>query len=445
MRCSDCKSDNPDGLKFCNECGAALKRECPKCGFENSAAAKFCGQCAAKLENGPSGSRAATNDNAPAQIDNSSIVDQTVDGERKMVTSLFADIKGSTELMADLDPEEARAIIDPALRIMIRAVRSYEGYVVQSTGDGIYAVFGAPIAYEDHPQRGVYAALEMQKKLREHADRLAKLGKPTIEVRIGINSGEVVMRAVETGGRREYTSIGHTANLAARLQTLAPDGSIAVSERTRRLVEGYFELRPLGTATVKGISDPIEAHEVVGLGTLQRFQVSKQRGLNIFVGRDGELQRMRRPLERAMRGEGQIVASVSDAGTGKSRLLFEFSRTLPPECKVLEAHSMSHGKAMAWLPVIELLYSYLGITEVDDAAARRQKVSASLAALDPALGASLPYLLWTARGHRGARPPGNDGPADQASTNARGDQANHPGRERQATGCDRLRGPALDR
>jgi class 3 adenylate cyclase/predicted ATPase len=393
MRCSNCKADNPDGLKFCNECGAALKRSCAKCGFENFAAAKFCGQCAAKLEDPASRSETPADAGAPAQFGNSSIADQTIDGERKMVTALFADIKGSTELMADLDPEDARAIIDPALQIMIRAVRSYEGYVVQSTGDGIYAVFGAPIAYEDHPQRGVYAALEMQKKLREHADRLAKLGKPTIEVRIGINSGELVMRAVETGGRLEYTSIGHSANLAARLQTLAPDGSIAVSERTRRLVEGYFELRPLGTATVKGISDPIDAYEVVGLGTLRRFQVSKQRGLNNFVGRDGELRRMRRPLERAMRGEGQIVASVSDAGAGKSRLLFEFSRTLPPECRVLEAHSMSHGKAMAWLPVIELLYGYFGITDADDAAARRRKVSASLAALDPALDASLPYLL----------------------------------------------------
>ena len=393
MRCSNCKADNPDGLKFCNECGAALKRTCAKCRFENSAAAKFCGQCAAKLEDGLSQLGATTDDHAAAQIDKSSIADQTIDGERKMVTALFADIKGSTELMADLDPEEARAIIDPALRIMVRAVRSYEGYVVHSTGDGIYAVFGAPIAYEDHPQRGVYAALEMQKKLREHADRLAKLGKPTIEVRIGINSGEVVMRAVETGGRLEYSSIGHTANLAARLQTLAPAGSIAVSEHTRRLVEGYFELRPLGPATVKGISEPIDAYEVTGLGTLRRFQVSMRRGLNKFVGREAELQRMRRPLELAMRGEGQIVASVSEAGTGKSRLLFEFSKTLPPECKFLEAHSMSHGRATAWLPVIELLYSYFGIANADDAATRRQKISASLTALDPALGDSLPYLL----------------------------------------------------
>ena len=445
MRCSNCKADNPDGLKFCNECGAALKRTCAKCGFENSAAAKFCGQCAAKLEDGLSRSGATTDDNAAAQIDKSSIADQTIDGERKMVTALFADIKGSTELMADLDPEEARAIIDPALRIMVRAVRSYEGYVVHSTGDGIYAVFGAPIAYEDHPQRGVYAALEMQKKLREHADRLAKLGKPTIEVRIGINSGEVVMRAVETGGRLEYSSIGHTANLAARLQTLAPAGSIAVSERTRRLVEGYFELRPLGPATVKGISDPIDAYEVTGLGTLRRFQVSMRRGLNKFVGREGELQRMRRPLELAMRGEGQIVASVSEAGTGKSRLLFEFSKTLPPECKVLEAHSMSHGKATAWLPVIELLYSYFGVTDGDDAATRRQKIGASLAALDPALGDSLPYLLGLLGVIEGPDPLQMMDPRIKRQRTLEGIRQIILAESSQAAGRDGLRGPALDR
>jgi class 3 adenylate cyclase/predicted ATPase len=390
MRCSNCKTNNPEGFKFCNECGAALKGTCVKCGFDNAATAKFCGQCAAELRQVPS---QPTVDDARPTYAAGTIEERTIDGERKTITALFADIKGSTELMANLDPEEARAIIDPALRIMVHAVRSYGGYVVHSTGDGIFAVFGAPMAHEDHPQRGVYAALEMQKKLREHADRLAKLGKPTIAVRVGINTGEVVMRAIETGGRLEYTTIGHSTNLAARIQTLAPAGSIAVSEHTRRLVEGYFELQSLGPSTVKGIRDPIEPYEVIRLGNLRRFQVSTRRGLNKFVGRHGELQQMRRPLERALRGQGQIVAAVAEAGTGKSRLLFEFNKSLPLECKLFEAHSMSHSRATAWLPVIELLYSYFGIANTDDATRRRQKISASLAALDPGLGDALPYLL----------------------------------------------------
>src|SRR5580658_8120320 len=270
MRCSNCKADNPDGLKFSNECGAALKRTCAKCGFENSAAAKFCGQCAAKLEDGLSRSGATTHDNAAAPIDKSSIADQTIDGERKMVTALFADIEGSTELMADLDPEEARAIIDPALKMMIDAVRRYDGYVVQSTGDGIFALFGAPVAHEDHPQRALYAALRLQEELERYSARLREAGNLPIEGRVGVNTGEVVVRSITTGaGQTEYTPIGYTTNLASRMQALAPTGSIAVSEPTRKLVEGYFALKPLGPTRVKGLSEPVNVYEVTGLGPLR--------------------------------------------------------------------------------------------------------------------------------------------------------------------------------
>jgi len=296
--------------------------------------------------------------------------------------------------MEDLDPEEARAIIDPALKLMIDAVRRYDGYVVQSTGDGIFALFGAPAAYEDHPQRGLYAALQMQRELREHGERRAAAGHPALEARIGVNTGEVVVRTVETGGRVEYTSIGHTANLASRLQTVAPAGSIAVSEHIRRLGEGYFELRPLGPTEIRGISESIEVYEVIGLGTLRtHFELSARRGLTKFVGRENELQQMSRALELAMAGQGQVVAVVAEAGTGKSRLYYEFKATLPAECKVLEAYSVSHGKASAWLPVLELLRQYFGIADGDDAATRREKVTAMLATLDPALHDTLPYLF----------------------------------------------------
>jgi class 3 adenylate cyclase len=319
---------------------------------------------------------------------------ETSDGERKTVTALFADIKGSTELMADLDPEEARALIDPALRIMIDAVKRYDGYVVQSTGDGIFALFGAPAAYEDHPQRSLYAALQMQRELREHGERRAAGGHAALEARVGVNTGEVVVRIVETGGRAEYTPIGHTTNLASRLQTIAPAGSIAVSENTRRLIEGYFETRALGPTAVKGISEAIDVYEVTGLGSLRtHFELSARRGLTKFVGRESELEQMRRALEPAMGGQGQMVAVVAEAGTGKSRLYYEFKATLPAGCKVLEAYSVSHGKASAWLPVLELLRRYFGLADADDAATRREKVSAALAALDPALQDTSPYLF----------------------------------------------------
>jgi class 3 adenylate cyclase len=175
------------------------------------------------------------------------------DGERKMVTALFADIKGSTELMREIDPEEARAIIDPVLGLMIDAVHRYDGYVVQSTGDGIFALFGAPVAHEDHPQRAVHAAIAMRDALRRRdVDRFSR---PGVEVRIGVNAGEVVLRLIHTGGHTEYTPIGHAANLAVRMQAVAPAGGIVISEDTRHLVEGYFELRESGPTEVKGVAD----------------------------------------------------------------------------------------------------------------------------------------------------------------------------------------------
>ena len=183
---------------------------------------------------------------------------EALDGERKTITALFADIKGSTELMRDLDPEEARAIVDPVLKLMMAAAHRYGGYVAQSTGDGIFAIFGAPVAHEDHPQRALHAALAMQEELRRYADRLRNEGKIPVEARVGVNTGEVVVRTIETGGHTEYTPVGHVTNLAARMQTAAPPGSIAASEATRRLCEGYFEFRTLGPTAVKGLDAPVE-------------------------------------------------------------------------------------------------------------------------------------------------------------------------------------------
>ena len=319
---------------------------------------------------------------------------EALDGERKTVTALFADIKGSTELMRDLDPEEARAIVDPVLQLMMAAVHRYGGYVAQSTGDGIFAMFGAPAAHEDHPQRALHAALAMQEELRRYADRLRAEGKIPVEARVGVNTGEVVVRTIETGGHTEYTPVGHVTNLAARMQTAAPAGSIAASEATQRLCEGYFEFRALGPTAVKGLNTPVEVYEVVRAGPLRtHFQLSARRGLTRFVGREREMAAMAGALEQAMAGHGQIVAAVGEAGAGKSRLMYEFKATIPDGCKVLEAYSVSHGKASAWLPVIELLKSYFEIADEDDDSRRSEKVEAKTRALDPALAETLPYIL----------------------------------------------------
>jgi class 3 adenylate cyclase len=314
------------------------------------------------------------------------------EGERKTITALFADIKGSTELMRDLDPEEARAVIDPVLQLMMDAVHRYDGYVVQSAGDGIFALFGAPVAHEDHPQRAVHAAIAMRDALCRRAGDLA--GRPAPEIRIGINTGEVVLRLIHTGGHTEYTPVGHAANLAARMQSAAPAGGIVISADTRYLVEGYFELRESGLTEVKGVAEPLNVYEVIGAGPLHgHFDLAVRRGLTKFVGREREFKQMAQALELACSGHKQMVAVVAEAGTGKSRLFYEFKATLPAECKVLEAYSVSHGKASAWLPVLELLRGYFGIQEADDPATRREKVHGTLMALDPALSDVQSYLL----------------------------------------------------
>jgi class 3 adenylate cyclase/predicted ATPase len=368
MRCAKCGSENPDSKRFCGDCGSALA------------------------------TRAATphlSDSPDAPAANLRVEDERAPvGERKIVTALFADIKGSTELMRDLDPEEARAIIDPALRLMIDSAHRYDGYVVQSTGDGIFALFGAPVAHEDHPQRALNAALLIQEELHRYSAKVVGNGGVPIKGRVGANTGEVVMRMVQTGGHTEYSPVGHAINLAQRMESVAPSETIVVSEETRRLVEGYFELRAMGLTEIKGIAEPIEVYEVLGVGVLHgHFDLAARRGLTRFVGREHELAQMRRALDLAIDGHGQIVAVMAEAGTGKSRLFHEFKATMPPSCKVLEAYSVSHGKASAWLPVLELLRGYFGIANTDDAAGRRDKVRAVLSALDAALDDTRPYLF----------------------------------------------------
>jgi hypothetical protein len=204
------------------------------------------------------------------------------------------------------------------------------------------------VAHEDHPQRAVHAALAMQQELRKYAEKLKRQERPPVEVRIGVNTGEVLLRTIHTGGHTEYVPVGHVTNLAARLQTIAPAGGIVIGDDTRRLVEDYFELQLLGPTVVKGINAPIYVYEVLGAGPLRgHFEAAARRGLTMFVGRERELSELKRALELAMSGHGQVAAMVADAGTGKSRLVHEFKAALSAECKLLEAYSVSHGKTSA--------------------------------------------------------------------------------------------------
>ncbi|HVA79463.1 MAG TPA: adenylate/guanylate cyclase domain-containing protein [Candidatus Binataceae bacterium] len=401
MHCAKCGFDNREGRKFCAQCGTALNLRCSSCGAENTPGEKFCGECGAALAAGGAAASAHKASElkptapgirvTPEHPDSSAILE----GERKTVTALFADIKGSMELMEDLDPEEARAIVDPALKLMIDAAHRYDGYIVQSTGDGIFALFGAPVAHEDHPQRALYAALRMQDEVKRHAEKLRAERGLNLQVRVGVNSGEVVVRSIKTAeAHTEYTPIGHSTSLASRLQALAAPGSIAISETVRKLVEGYFALKAMGPARIKGVSEPVNVYEVTGLGPLRtRLQRSAGRGLTKFVGREREMDAMKAAADRATSGRGQIVAAMAEAGAGKSRLFFEFKAKNQSGWMVLETFSVSHGKASAYFPVIDLLHGYFKIEGEDDQRARRVKVNGNVLTLDRSLEDTLPYLF----------------------------------------------------
>jgi class 3 adenylate cyclase/tetratricopeptide (TPR) repeat protein len=403
VRCPQCQHENSAAAKFCEECGIKLVRSCPSCGHEAGLRGKFCAECGQSLVKAPLTDHVGSpRTYTPRHLAERILAEQATleargapGGERKTITALFADIKGSMDLLEDLDPEDARQIIDPALQLMMDAVHRYEGYVAQSLGDGIFALFGAPIAHEDHPQRALYAALRMQEDSRRYAEKLGQERGVNVQIRVGLNTGEVVVRSIRTDDlHTDYVPIGHSTSLAARMEGLATPGSIVVSEHTHKLAEGFFEFRSLGAVQVKGVTEPIQIYEVLGVGPLRtRLQVSARRGLVRFVGRQRELEHLRKSLELAKAGHGQIVAMMGDPGVGKSRLCYEFKAVSQQGCLVLETFCVSHGKAYPYLPLIELLKSYLHITPQDEAQLRQEKVTSNVLALDRSLEDTLPYLF----------------------------------------------------
>jgi class 3 adenylate cyclase/tetratricopeptide (TPR) repeat protein len=311
------------------------------------------------------------------------------------VTVLFADLKSSMELLADRDPEEARRLLDPVLEHMMEAVHRYEGTVNQVMGDGIMALFGAPLAHEDHAVRACYAALRMQESVKKYADELRRTRAAVVKIRVGLNSGEVVVRAIGSDLHTDYTAIGLTTHLAARMEQLADPGAIVITPDTLALVEGYVEVKSLGPVPVKGLADAVEIYEVTGAGPARtRLQAAAGRGLTRFVGRDAEMEQLRRAQQLAAGGHGQVVAVVAEAGVGKSRLVYEFTHSDHSQgWLVLESASVAYGKAVSYLPVIDLLKGYFKIQDRDDLREVRERVTRKLLTLDASLKPTLPALL----------------------------------------------------
>src|SRR5262245_46953128 len=318
-----------------------------------------------------------------------------LEGERKQVTVLFADLKGSMELLADRDPEEARQLLDPVLERMMAAVHRYEGTVNQVMGDGIMALFGAPIAHEDHAVRACYAALAMQHAVARYAEEVRRQQGLDVLMRVGLNSGEVVVRAIGNDLHMDYTAVGQTTHLAARMEQLARPGTTFITAYTLRLVEGLVRVTALGPIPVKGLPEPVEVYELIGASTLRgRFQAGVVRGLTRFVGRDQELATVQHALAHAGAGRGQVVALVGEAGVGKSRLVYEVVHAHQTQgWRVLESASVSYGKATPYFPVIELLKRYVHVEDSDDVHTRRAKVTGQVLTLDDTLQDTLPALL----------------------------------------------------
>jgi class 3 adenylate cyclase len=376
-------------VKFCGECGARLDASCAACGAGNPPTNKFCHQCGAPLASGAAAAKFATPEAyTPKHLAERILTSRAaIEGERKQVTVLFADMKGSMELLADRDPEEARRLLDPVLERMMESVHRCEGTVNQVMGDGIMALFGAPLAHEDHAIRACYAALRIQESVKQYAEEIRRSAGVPVLIRVGLNSGEVVVRSIRSDLHMDYTAVGQTTHLAARMEQAAVPGSILMTAETLHLAEGYVAVKPLGPVTVKGLSEAVEVYELTGAGTARtRLRVSAAHGLTRFVGRDAEIALLRRALEKTARGQGQIVAVVGEPGVGKSRLFFEFTHSHRAHGWLcLGAGSVSYGKATAYLPVIDLLKEYFQIEERDDVRKVREKVVGKLFALDEAL------------------------------------------------------------
>jgi class 3 adenylate cyclase len=397
MLCPSCKHENRAGQKFCVHCGAGLKVSCPACGARAEPREQFCGECGKSLA-GLSTPAAAPDPRSytPKHLADKILTTRSaLEGERKQVTVLFADLKGSMDLGEKVDPEEWYRIMDRFFQILSDGVHRFEGTVDKFTGDGIMAIFGAPIAHEDHARRACNAALHLKEELRRYAEELKRTRELTFAVRMGLNSGEVVVGTIGDDLKMVYTAHGNTVGLGQRMEQLATPDQVYLTENSAKLVSGFFQLRDLGPFELKGVSAPVRVYELEGVGRLHTpLEVSRSRGFSRFVGRDAEVTSLDTALSRALDGNGQVVGIVGEPGVGKSRLCQEFvERCQGRGISVYRGHGVSHGKAIPYLPILELYRGFFGISERDDAQAAREKIAGRMLLLDETLRDALPLVF----------------------------------------------------
>ena len=394
MNCPGCSQENPASARFCGGCGASLDAICAACQAPNPPGNRFCHQCGGALEPGSAaGQFASPQSYTPKHLAEKILTTgSALKGERKQVTVLFVDVSGFTSLSERLDPEEVHRLMSRAFDLMLAEVHRYEGTVNQFLGDGIMALFGAPIAHEDHARRAVHAALGIARALEAYQTELAPRGI-SFRARQGLNTGLVVVGSIGSDLRMDYTAVGDTTNVAARLQQAGEAGRVTISEATHRLVRGYFETRPLGGLHLKGKTEPVAAWEAVAAHeTRTRLEVEADRGLTPFVGRERELGLLVEAFERARAGQGQVAFLVGDAGIGKSRLLLELRRRVGDEAAWHEGHCLSFGKAMTFHPLVDLLRRQFAIGDTDGETAIAEKIERGVVAVAGDASAVAPYL-----------------------------------------------------
>ena len=407
MQCPKCQFENVDGAKFCNECGCKLEISCPDCSKINPPGSKFCNECG---HNFTTPSEPVVKElSFDEKIDKiqrylpkgltEKILSQRekIEGERKQVTVMFCDMEGFTPLSELLGIEEAYSIIDQVYEILIHKVHDYEGTVNEMTGDGIMALFGAPIALEDAPQRAIQSSLAIHREMAKFSNQLKQEKKdvPPVKMRIGIHTGPVVVGTLGNDLRVEFKAVGDTVNIASRMEGLAEPGATYVTEDTFKLTEGFFRFEALGEKEVKGKKEPISVYRAIAPSTRRtRFDVSAERGLTRFVGRGRELELLLDGFERCKTGRGQAFSIVAEAGVGKSRLLYEFRKAVSGEnVTFLEGRCLSYSRGVAYHPHIDILKSNFDIEEGDRDIEIREKVTNSLKLLGVEEALTLPYFL----------------------------------------------------
>jgi class 3 adenylate cyclase/tetratricopeptide (TPR) repeat protein len=396
MKCPKCQFENREGVKFCEECGANFELRCPNCTASIQLGRKFCGECGFKLtepSETPSIDYSEPQSYTPKFLADKILTSRSsIEGERKLVTVLFADVANYTSMAERLDPEEVHQIMDGCFAILMDAIHHYEGTINQFTGDGVMALFGAPVAHEDHAQRACYAALAIQGVLENYNEKIQQNHVVDFKMRIGLNSGPVVVASIGDDLRMDYTAVGDTTNLAARLQSKARPGSIFVSEATHKLAKDFFHFKQLGKVEVKGKEQLQEAYELIKTGEVKtRIKAALTKGLTKFVGRENSMAALNEPYERVLSGSGQAVGIVGEAGVGKSRLLFEFIDRLPQgEFTHLEGHCVHYGSRIAYLPILDILRALFGIKEGDPEFFVKKKLAEKIEQLGQQLVGTLP-------------------------------------------------------